>query len=102
MENGDIVYLHVDRNKSHARDRYLVLSVDDNWCKIRKFAGSPLSSTPYNVKQSECYKVQSGICNEYSPYTIQDISDVEHTPVSQPSPDPSESPPHPHCRIHPT
>ena len=47
---GDFVYLHVDGNKSHARHRYLVVSIDDNWCNIRKFTGSQLRITLYRVK----------------------------------------------------
>ena len=30
VDVGDLVNLHIDRNKSRARDRYLVVSVDDN------------------------------------------------------------------------
>lgn len=37
---GDLIYLYADRNKSSARDRYLVVSVENSWCKIRKFVGS--------------------------------------------------------------
>ena len=59
VDVGDLVYLHIDRNKSRARDRYLVVSVDDNWCYIRKFCGNQLRSTSYKVKRSECYKVSS-------------------------------------------
>ena len=55
---GDIVYIYSDRNKSSARDRYLVTTVDGNWCSVRKFAGSQLRSTSYRVKLSECYKVK--------------------------------------------
>ena len=54
---GDLVYLHTDRNKSCARHRYLVASVDGNWCNVRKFVGAQLRSSSYRVKSSECYKV---------------------------------------------
>ena len=54
---GDLVYLYCDRNKSRARDRYLVVSIDGAWLHIRKFVGSQLRSTSYRVKKSECYKV---------------------------------------------
>lgn len=37
---GDLIYLYADRNKSSARDRYLVVSVENSWCKIRKFVSS--------------------------------------------------------------
>lgn len=59
VEVGDIVYLYCDRNKSCARDRYLVTSVEGDWCNIRKFAGSQLRALSYRVRRHECYKVPS-------------------------------------------
>ncbi len=56
---GDLVYLHADRNKTLARPRYLVVSSDQDWCNIRKFAGSQLRSASYKVKQCECFRVPS-------------------------------------------
>jgi len=44
---GDLVYLHCDRNKSRARDRYLVVSIDGKWYTIKKFVGSQWRSTSY-------------------------------------------------------
>ena len=41
IDVSDLVYLHSDRNKSLARDRYLVVSVDPPFCNIKKFVGSP-------------------------------------------------------------
>ena len=54
---GDLVYLYTDRNKSAARDRYIVTSLDGKWCNIRKLVGSQFRNTSYRVKNSECYKV---------------------------------------------
>ena len=54
---GDLVYLYNDRDKHRARDRYLVISVDNDWCNIRKFVGNSLRKMSYRVKCSECYKV---------------------------------------------
>jgi hypothetical protein len=54
---GDLIYLTSDRNKSCARDRYLVVACDGPWRDIRKFSGSQLRRTSYRVKDSECYKV---------------------------------------------
>ena len=47
---GDLVHLHTDRNKSYARHRNLVASVDGNWCNVRKFVGAQLRSSSYRVK----------------------------------------------------
>lgn len=57
VEVGHLVYLHVDRNKSCGRDRYLVTSVQGLWCDLRKFAGSQLRDATYRVKKNDCYKV---------------------------------------------
>jgi len=46
-----------DGSKTHARNWYVVVSVDGLWCNVRKFTGSQLPSTFYRVKLSECYRV---------------------------------------------
>ena len=59
VEVGDLVYLFCDRNKPRARNRYLVVSTDGEWCQIRKFVGNQLRQSSYKVKNSECYRVPS-------------------------------------------
>jgi len=54
---GDLVYNAVDRDKTKARPRYLVTSVDGEWCLVRKFSGSQLRSKQYRFRLSECYLV---------------------------------------------
>ena len=63
IDVGDIVYLYSDRDKSKARSRYLVVSVDGEWCFIKKFSGNQLRSSSYKVKGEECYLVP----NDYLP-----------------------------------
>ena len=58
---GDIVYLISDKDKSRARSRYLVISIDPPWCSVKKFSGSQLRATSYKVKLSECYAVPPSI-----------------------------------------
>ena len=58
LQPGDLVYLYGDRNKSKARDRYLVISVDGVWCNIQKFTGNQLRRTSYRVRVCDCYKVR--------------------------------------------
>ena len=58
VQIGDIVYLHTDRNKSQARRRYLVVSIDKPFCIIRKFVGNQLRSTGYKVLLTECYSIE--------------------------------------------
>ena len=54
---GDLIYLISDRSKNSPRDRYLVVSIEDEWCNIRKFIGNTLKSNSYRVKMAEIYKV---------------------------------------------
>ena len=54
---GDLIYLISDRSKNSPRDRYLVVSIEREWCCIRKFIGNTLKSNSYRVKKSEIYKV---------------------------------------------
>ena len=37
LEVGDLVYLRGDSDKTKARDRYMVVGVAHDWCKLRKF-----------------------------------------------------------------
>ena len=53
----DCVYLYVDRGKSHAGNRYLVVSIDGDWCFITKFVGNQLRASSYKIKTSDCYRV---------------------------------------------
>ena len=57
LQVGDLVYVKSDRDKSRARDRYLIVSIDGEWCFIKKFSGSQLRATSYKVKLAECYAV---------------------------------------------
>ena len=62
VDVGDLLYLYSDRDKSRARSRYLVVSIDGKWCFIKKFSGNQLRSSSYKVKREECYLVP----NDYS------------------------------------
>ena len=91
IEVGDLVYVLTDYNKSRARSRYLVVSVDGEWCVIRKFTGSQLRSSSYKVKACECYKVPceelSSHSQQYSQYRYSsDEDDREAVPEVSPVP----------------
>ena len=58
---GNLVYLYSDKTKSKARNRYIIVSIDGDWCFIKKFVGNQLRATSYKVKLSECYRVHSDI-----------------------------------------
>ena len=90
---SDLVYLFSDRNKTRARDRYLVVEVSGSFCKIRKFVGSQLRSTSYRVKTTDCYRVPSEVTGFQSPAANSDTdsSSDEATSV-QPEPSPPAPP----------
>lgn len=99
IDVGDLVYLYIDRNKVRARDRYLVVSTEGDWCNIRKFVGSQLRRTSYRVKMSECYKVECGI--RYDPHVLtrtqvneedEAETEVDYLSTSQPPPLPTIPP----------
>ena len=59
VDIGDLVYLHTDRDKTKSRDRYIIVSSDNDWIYVRKFTGRQLRNASYKIKRSECYKVPS-------------------------------------------
>lgn len=90
IDVGDLVYLHSDRNKSYARDRYLVVSAESNWLNIKKFHGRQLRNTSYRVKRQECFKVPS-VAEPNLPrtHTYDDDEEIVFIPL-QPSPPPAQ------------
>ena len=53
VDVGDQVYLYSDRDRLRARSRYLVVSIDGEWCFIKKFSGNQLRSSSYKMKREE-------------------------------------------------
>ena len=91
VQVGDIVYLYTDLDKIHGRDRYLVTSLEGNWCSVRKFVGAQLRNMSYRIKRSECFKVPSYNFGSHTPGADDTYSDDEEvpsciTPVAPPSP----------------
>ena len=86
IDIGDLVYLYADRTKHHSRDRYLVTSVESDWCHLRKFVGSQLRQSPYRVKKSDCFKVPSSLPTQHRPPAgsySPDSSEDEEYPQAQ-------------------
>ena len=77
---GDLVYLYADKDKSLARNRYIVVSVDNPWCTIRKFVGNQLRNNGYKVLITECYSVYSPKQQDRSitPKYSSDEEEVDH------------------------
>lgn len=74
IQPGDLVYLYGDRDKTKARDRYLVISLCDNKCQLRKFTKSQFRSKVYDVLLSQCYKVKHTMLYDVT-------SDATHLPM---------------------
>ena len=84
---GDLVYLYTDKDKSRACDRYLIVSVDGEWCLIKKFVGNQLRAMSYKVKVKACYKVPSDFTTS-APHNYSSIGnqiDDEDDPPEGPS-----------------
>lgn len=94
---GDLVYLYADKDKSRARNRYLVVSSDGEWCFIKKFTGNQLRASSYKVKCTECYLVESDFSHSLPRSSNSIDSDDEEEGYFQPRdtnpPVPAEIPP---------
>ncbi len=53
----DLVYLTMDRDKTKAREKYMAVSTDNHWYKLRKFTKSQFCSKCYDVRVTNCYPV---------------------------------------------
>ena len=85
VDVGDLVNLYSDRDKSRARNRYLVVSIDGEWCFIKKFSGNQLRSSSYKVKREEYYLVPNGYSSSSHSQMKTDFStDDEDTTFSIP------------------
>ena len=111
LQVGDLVYVKSDRDKSRARDRYIIVSIDGEWCFIKKFSGSQLRATSYKVKLAECYAVPHTLPPPSYQSVVPTLDDDECEEIAEqpqpcqqpsappdllrpPSPDPSTSTPH--------
>ena len=54
---GSLVYIKSEGDKNHARERYIVVDVDDSSCTVQKFVKSQLRSKQYHLKLTEVYPV---------------------------------------------
>jgi hypothetical protein len=57
IQVGDLVYIVGDRDKTKARDRYLVVERTQDLCKVRKFTQSQYRAKVYDVPVCDCYPV---------------------------------------------
>ena len=81
---GDLVHLCSDKSKHHPRERYLVTSIDGNWCQVRKFVGSQLRTNPYKVPLNEIFRVPSPKQVRFQPSESEE-EECEHLQVDNDS-----------------
>ena len=105
LQVGDLVYVKSDRDKSCACDRYIIVSIDGEWCFIKKFSGSQLRTTSYKVKLAKCYAVPNTLPPPSYHSVVPTLDDDECQEIAEqpsappdllrpPSPDPPASTPH--------
>ena len=97
---GDLVYLFSERDKHLGRSRYLVISIEGEWCSIRKFANTTLSNSAYRVRISEVYKVVSTVLESSHKQQAADDDDPPPDPIIHPSNSVIASPPIPAVPVH--
>ena len=61
LQVGTLVYLKSDKDKCHAREKYMVVSVADSMCQLRKFTKSQFRSKTYDVRKSDCYPITATV-----------------------------------------
>lgn len=83
-------------DKSCARSRYLVVSVEGEWCFVKKFIGNSLRASSYKVKTSECYRVpvDKALTDRHYLVETYDSDDEVETLSSIPAPPPQTEVPH--------
>ena len=97
---GDLVYFWANHEKTHVRDRYIVVGMTDGWCKTRKFTGSQLHANVYDIKVSDGYPVVPTILLGRNPTFVHDmhnthLSDEDEPQTSQMDPPPCINCPEP-------
>lgn len=64
---GSVVYIKNEKDKTKARDRYLITDIKDNWCTVQKFTKSQLRAKRYELKLTEVYPATSEISDTAVP-----------------------------------
>ena len=64
---GSIVYINSDRSKLNPRDRYIVIEVNPDTCKVQKFSGKQLRARPYVVHRADISTIQPWIFKDDEP-----------------------------------
>ena len=74
VSEGSLVYVISDKDKTKAREKYIVVSKSGDWCKIRKFTRNQYRSKIYDMKLSEVYPITRSYHNTKVPEESAPIS----------------------------
>ena len=77
LKKGDVVYINSDRDKTHARDRYIVIEVGDTTCKVQKFTGCQLRARIYTVHRADIIKIKPWMFEEAADSDTEDEDTIE-------------------------
>ena len=79
VNKGSLVYLFSDYDKHRARNKYIVMDIQNNDCVLKKFTDSQLRNRLYTVKLSDVYCIPT-----HSPDNREDCIDNEHGSDTEP------------------
>ena len=84
---GDLVYIKSELNKFKARDRYIVMSLDNGFACIQKLSNDKLMSTKYTVPITTIFKIlgkdnSRPNINDNDVLDTESDSDYEHYPIN--------------------
>ena len=74
---GSLVYIYGDRDKTKARQRYIITDIDKDFYTLRKFTATLFSKQTYKVKPNEIYIVPDYFSGRNLPPMPSDESDSE-------------------------
>ena len=80
VNKGDVVYLYQDRDKTKARDKYLVVRIDDDKVTLQKFLNNQLRAKRYHAKLSDIIIVQPSQQNRQLTYPEIDEESINDQP----------------------
>ena len=72
---GDLVYVKSEKDKTKSRDKYLVISVSNNRCSLRKFTTNQLRAQSYDLPIADVYPIQSSVLLHSSPQHVRGLDD---------------------------
>ena len=83
ITTGSLVYIKNDGDKSKARDRYLVVSISNGECILKKLIESKIMNREYTMKLTEIYPVTPNIIYSENHAKGLELSDDEDNEIWQ-------------------